>query len=42
MFETIIIKAMDNNGEFEDDFSDIFVLSKTPKGSSYDFTLNMA
>lgn len=42
MFEPIILEAMKNGGIFDDDYSDIFVLSKTPAGSLYDYSLNMA
>lgn len=40
-FDAIILKAMDNSGIFDDDFADIFTLTKTPDGSKYDYALDM-
>ncbi len=38
----VIMEAIANGGEFDEDFSDIFVLTKTPEGSAADYVLNWA
>lgn len=39
-FHSVIMKAIANDGKFDDDFSDIFVLTKTPEGSDAEYALN--
>jgi len=41
-FHSVIMTAIANGGVFEEDFSDIFVLVKTPAGSAASFALYFA
>ena len=37
-----IMVAIANGGEFDEDLADIFTLTKTPKGSAAEYSLNFA
>ena len=37
-----IMAAIANGGVFDEDFADIFVLTKTPEGSDAEYVLNFA
>lgn len=41
-FHAVIMKAIANGGTFDEDFSDIFVLTKTPEGSAAEYVLDFA
>lgn len=40
-FHKKIMEAIENNGVFDDDFSDVFKLTKTPEGSKVDYSLDL-
>lgn len=40
MYRSVIMAAIENGGKFNEDFADIFVLTKTPEGSAVDYVLN--
>jgi hypothetical protein len=42
MFHAAIMDAIKNGGVFGDDLADIFVLTKTPEGSTVDYALTFA
>lgn len=37
---SVIMEAIRNNGVFDEDYADIFKLTKTPKGSAVDWVLD--
>ena len=39
-YHDVIMKAIKNDGVFDDDFADIFVLTKTPTGSACEYMLD--
>lgn len=41
-FHSVIANAIANGGVFDEDFADIFVLTKTPEGSAAEYSLNFA
>ena len=41
-FDTVIMAAIANGGKFEEDYADIFTLTKTPEGSAVEYVLNFA
>jgi len=38
-FHSVIVEAINNNGQFDDDFTDIFTLVKCPPGSTCQWAL---
>lgn len=36
----VIVRAIENGGEFDEDFADVFKLTKTPEGSACLWTLD--
>lgn len=38
-FHSVIVEAINNNGQFDDDFADIFTLVKCPPGSTCQWAL---
>ena len=42
MFHGVILEAIANGGEFNEDFADIFKLTKTPEGSDAAYILTFA
>lgn len=41
-FHAVIMEAIANGGEFDEDFADIFKLTKTPEGSAAEYVLTFA
>ena len=41
-FHPVIMRAIANGGVFDDDFADIFKLTKTPDGSAAEYILTFA
>ncbi len=41
-FHEVIMAAIANGGVFDEDYADIFVLTKTPEGSRCEYVLNFA
>ena len=41
-FHSVIVAAIQNGGVFDEDFADIFKLTKTPEGSRCEYVLNFA
>ena len=41
-YHPIIMRAIANGGVFEEDFADIFCLTKTPDGSAAEYVLTFA
>ena len=41
-FHAVIVEACNNGGEFDEDFADIFKLTKTPEGSACAYILTFA
>ena len=41
-YHSVIMAAIANGGVFDDDFADIFALTKTPAGSPVEYVLNFA
>ena len=41
-FHSVIVAAIKNGGVFDEDFADIFKLTKTPEGSAVDYVLDFA
>lgn len=41
-YHKVIVAAIANNGEFGEDFADIFKLTKTPEGSFAEWILDFA
>ena len=41
-FHSVIMDAIANNGEFGEDYADIFKLTKTPEGSAAEYVLDFA
>lgn len=41
-YHSVILEAIANGGTFDEDFADIFTLTKTPEGSAVDYVLNFA
>jgi hypothetical protein len=41
-FHAVIMEAIANGGEFNEDFADIFKLTKTPEGSAAEYILTFA
>lgn len=41
-FHAVIMAAIANGGKFDEDFADIFTLTKTPEGSAAEYALNFA
>ena len=41
-FHSVIMEAVANGGKFNEDFADIFKLTKTPEGSTVDYILTFA
>lgn len=41
-FHAVIMKAIANGGKFDEDFADIFKLTKTPEGSAAEYVLTFA
>jgi len=41
-FHSVILEAIANGGVFGEDYSDIFVLTKTPDGSAVEYVLDFA
>ena len=41
-FHPVIMEAIANGGKFDEDFADIFTLTKTPEGSAAEYVLNFA
>ncbi len=39
-FHSVIMEAIKNGGVFDEDFADIFKLTKTPAGSSVEYVLS--
>ena len=39
---SVIVAAIENDGQFDEDFSDIFKLTKTPDGSAVSYILDFA
>jgi hypothetical protein len=39
-FHSVIVAAIKNGGVFDEDFSDIFKLTKTPEGSAVAYVLD--
>ena len=41
-FHSVIMQAIANGGKFDEDYADIFALTKTPEGSAAEYALNFA
>jgi hypothetical protein len=41
-YHAVILEAIANGGEFNEDFADIFKLTKTPEGSAAEYVLTFA
>ena len=41
-YHSVIMEAIANGGEFNEDFADIFKLTKTPEGSAAEYILTFA
>ena len=41
-FHAAVMEAIKNGGEFNEELSDIFVLTKTPEGSAAEYSLDFA
>lgn len=41
-FHSVIMDAIANGGEFDDDYADIFTIVKTPEGSAAEYALYFA
>lgn len=41
-FHAVILAAIANGGKFDEDFADVFTLTKTPEGSAAEYSLNFA
>ena len=41
-FHHVIVAAIANGGKFDEDFEDIFTLTKTPEGSAAEYALDFA
>lgn len=41
-FHSVIMEAIANGGEFEEDYADVFTLTKTPEGAAVDYVLDFA
>ena len=41
-FHPVIVEAIANGGKFDEDFADIFTLTKTPEGSAAEYALDFA
>ena len=41
-FHSVIMAAIKNGGVFDEDFADIFKLTKTPEGSAVEYVLDFA
>lgn len=41
-FHSVIMDAIKNGGVFDEDFADIFTLTKTPEGSAVEYVLDFA
>ena len=39
-FHAVIMEAIANGGQFDEDFADIFVLTKTPEGAAAEYALD--
>jgi hypothetical protein len=41
-FHSVIMEAIANGGKFDEDYDDIFVLTKNPEGSAAEYALTFA
>jgi hypothetical protein len=41
-FHSVIMAAIANDGEFGEDFADIFTLTKAPEGAAVEYVLDFA
>ncbi len=41
-FHAVIMEAIANGGQFNEDFADVFKLTKTPEGSAAEYVLTFA
>jgi len=41
-YHSVILAAINNGGVFDEDFADLFTLTKTPEGSDAAYALNAA
>ena len=41
-FHSVIVAAIKNNGQFDEDYADVFLLTKTPDGSAFAYALTFA